>query len=104
MPSVYTNDGVPGTVYLVHFDSPFGHARHYTGWAANLEGRLWHHANATGANLLRHVRAAGIGWTLARTWQATRRKERSLKNSGGASRYCPICKRAPVVTPSEVVS
>jgi len=22
---------VTGTVYLIHFDSPFGHARHYTG-------------------------------------------------------------------------
>jgi predicted GIY-YIG superfamily endonuclease len=81
-----------GTIYLLHFDSPFGHAKHYTGWASRLEARLAHHAKGTGANLLRHVGQAGIGWTLARTWEGDRNRERQLKNQGGASRHCPICK------------
>lgn len=85
----------PGTIYLLHFDQPFGHARHYTGWARNLDARLAHHANGSGANLLAHVRAAGIGWTLARTWSGDRNRERALKNQGGASRHCPICKGGP---------
>jgi hypothetical protein len=41
------------------------------------------------------VSEAGIDYTLARTWEnVTREKERSLKNSGGLSRQCPICKAA----------
>jgi hypothetical protein len=38
------------------------------------------------------ITQAGIGFRLARIWPgASRARERSLKNSGGASRYCPIC-------------
>jgi hypothetical protein len=33
--------GVVGTVYLLHFDTPFGHAKHYTGSAVcSVELRL----------------------------------------------------------------
>jgi predicted GIY-YIG superfamily endonuclease len=81
-----------GTVYLLHLDEPFGHARHYTGWASDLHGRLAHHAAGTGANLLRHVAKAGIGWQLARTWQGDRYLERRIKRRGGATRRCPICR------------
>lgn len=81
-----------GTIYLLHFDEPFGHARHYLGWAHRLDARLAHHERGTGANLLKHVRAAGISWTLARTWNGDRHLERRLKNRGGAARHCPICK------------
>ena len=83
-----------GTIYLLHFDQPFGHAKHYTGWAKQLERRLAHHRAGTGANLLRHVKAAGIGWTLTRTWDGDRNLERRLKNMGGASRLCPTCQAA----------
>ena len=31
---------VSGTVYLMHFSEPFGHARHYIGWAEDLQRRL----------------------------------------------------------------
>lgn len=79
-----------GTVYLLHFDRPFRHAKHYLGWASNLQGRLAHHEAGTGANLLRHVRAAGITWELARTWPGDRNLERRMKTRGH-SRLCPIC-------------
>ena len=82
-----------GTIYLLHFDAPFGHAQHYLGWAKHLDARLQHHERGTGANLLRHVRNAGIGWQLSRTWQGDRYLERRLKNRGGAARLCPICKQ-----------
>lgn len=85
--------GVDGTVYLLHFDAPFGHARHYTGWAYRLAGRLLNHANGRGARLTQVVAAAGIGWSLAKTWEnKDRHFERKLKNQGGASRHCPICR------------
>lgn len=81
-----------GTVYLLHFDTPFGHAKHYTGWTADLAQRLAQHASGRGARLTEVVKDAGIGWTLARTWPGvTRTFERRLKNQGGASRRCPAC-------------
>jgi predicted GIY-YIG superfamily endonuclease len=82
---------VSGTVYLLHFDRPYGHAGHYTGWTRDLTARLTEHANGHGARLTAVVKAAGIGWTLARTWAGTRATERALKRQGGASRRCPLC-------------
>ncbi|GDY28768.1 hypothetical protein [Gandjariella thermophila] len=80
-----------GTVYLLHFDRPYEHARHYTGWTTDLDSRLAEHATGRGARLLEVVSAAGIGWELARTWPGTRARERQLKRQGGASRHCPMC-------------
>lgn len=87
-------DHVPGTVYLLHLDRPYKHARHYLGWASDLQSRLASHAGGTGAKLLRVARDAGIGWTLARTWPGDRHRERQLKRQGGRSRMCPVCKQA----------
>lgn len=87
-----TGSGVKGVVYLLHFDTPYGHAKHYTGWAASLAARLGHHANGTGARLMQVIKSAGIGFSLARTWpEVDRNFERKLKNRGGASRHCPVC-------------
>ncbi|MGL5823781.1 MAG: hypothetical protein ACRCYU_02915 [Nocardioides sp.] len=35
-----------GVVYLIHFHTPYQHARHYTGWTTNLDARLAEHAAA----------------------------------------------------------
>ena len=41
-----------GTVYLLHFDQPYKHARHYVGWTArNVRCRLAEHAAGRGARL-----------------------------------------------------
>jgi len=80
------------TVYLLHFARPYGHARHYTGVAENLERRLHQHRKGRGARLMEVANQAGIDWTLARTWEGDRTRERQLKKQGGASRHCPICK------------
>jgi predicted GIY-YIG superfamily endonuclease len=85
---------VTGTVYLLHFDRPYAHARHYTGWTTDLTARLAEHTAGRGARLLGVVAAAGIGWQLARTWAGTRAVERALKRRHGASRFCPICRGA----------
>lgn len=84
-----------GVVYLLHFDRPFGHARHYTGWVTTrtyLLPRLGAHTYGVGARLMAVVAEAGIGFQLARTWDGGRTRERQLKRQGGASRRCPICK------------
>ena len=80
-----------GTVYLLHFDRPYRHASHYTGWTVDLPARLGEHASGHGARLLAVVHTAGIGWSLARTWTGSRHTERALKRQGGASRRCPLC-------------
>jgi predicted GIY-YIG superfamily endonuclease len=80
-----------GVVYLLHFDRPYRHAAHYTGWTINLLQRLDDHANGRGARLLAVITQAGIGFTLARTWPGSRKRERALKRQGGAARRCPLC-------------
>lgn len=81
-----------GTVYLLHFDRPYRHARHYLGWTTDLDARLAAHTTGRGARLLEVITAAGIGFTLARTWPGTRTRERQLKQQGGRSRCCPLCR------------
>ncbi len=79
-------------VYLIHFDRPYRHARHYIGYTENLEQRLEAHRAGHGSRLIQVVREHGIGWRVARTWDRGRDYERVLKRVGHASRYCPICK------------
>lgn len=80
------------TVYLLHFNEPYRHAQHYIGYAANLDQRLAAHRAGHGARLLEVVNAAGITWSLARTWEGDRKLERRLKNRHKASQICPICR------------
>src|SRR6266536_910291 len=60
-------------------------------WALDLAARLAKHEDGRGARLLEVIKDAGLGWTLARTWPGDRKRERQLKNQGGASRHCPKC-------------
>lgn len=80
------------TVYLIHFYRRYKHVGHYTGSTCNLTQRLERHAKGQGARLIAVAQAAGISWTLARIWVGGKKRERQLKNQGGASRRCPICK------------
>lgn len=84
-----------GVVYLLHFERPYRHAKHYTGWTTDLEARLAEHRAGRGARLLAVIGQAGIGWSLARTWDGTKGRERQLKRTGGASRRCPMCGVSP---------
>jgi hypothetical protein len=87
-------NGEIGVVYLLHFDRPFSHAKHYTGFAgkSTFEARIAHHRNGTsGAKLMDAIYAAGIGFKVAKTEYGSRSRERQLK-ARGASRRCPICK------------
>jgi predicted GIY-YIG superfamily endonuclease len=83
--------GQVGTVYLIHFHSPLKHAKHYIGFTLNLEGRCLDHRKGVGSKLLAAVSAAGIEWSVVRTWDGTRDFERSLKNRKNAPRLCPVC-------------
>lgn len=90
-------------VYLLHFDRPFRHAKHYLGFSKTVESmhrRIDAHYNATAGDgqnhhLIRAAKDAGISFTLARFWpKGTRADERRMKHSrgGGHARRCPICR------------
>ncbi|MDQ4119847.1 MAG: endonuclease [Acidobacteriota bacterium] len=81
-----------GTVYLLHFEQNFYHARHYLGFAVSVRKRLWHHRNGTGAKLLRAVAQASINFECVRRWKKVDRHfERKLKKQKNAPRLCPVC-------------
>ncbi len=87
--------GQLGVIYLLHFDQPYRHARHYVGWTEDLLDRLDRHACGHGARLVEVITQAGIGFTLVRIAEGTRRTERAIKNAGGQVRYCPACTPHP---------
>ncbi len=80
------------SVYLIHFDQPYKHARHYLGYASDVSARLQLHASGQGARLMQVIVEAGITWRLARTWSGGRDFERKLKSRKKASELCPFCK------------
>jgi len=85
------NAHTTGTVYLLHFERPYRHARHYMGWTLNLEARLDEHLAGTGARLLEVITAEGIGFMCVRTWPGkTLREEKRLKNCP-RKKLCPVC-------------
>jgi hypothetical protein len=92
-----TTEYPEGTVYVLHLDPPYKHARHYTGYAepGNLQSRLTAHAAGTGARLMQVITEAGGTFRLARTWPGGRTRERELKNRHDAPRLCPICTEHP---------
>jgi predicted GIY-YIG superfamily endonuclease len=91
----FTTTGQLGVIYMLHFDRPYQHARHYVGWTEDLLDRLDAHANGHGARLIAVIWQAGIGFTLIRICEGTRHRERAIKHAGGASRYCPACTDRP---------
>lgn len=84
-------------VYLIHFDRPLHHARHYLGYCADgtLEVRLIRHRAGRGARLLAVLRELNIGWRVVRVFEGDRHLERRLKGRG-SSRLCPVCTARPV--------
>lgn len=95
--------GVQGVVYLIHFPHPYRHARHYLGWATDLEARLREHLTGRGSPLVK-VMCQQEGITtleqlracVSCTWDGDRHLERTIKNRGGKAKSCPICKGGTV--------
>jgi hypothetical protein len=85
-------------IYLIHFDRPLHHARHYLGYCADgtLEVRLIRHRAGRGARLLAVLRELNIGWRVVRVLEGDRHFERRLKKGKGSTRLCPVCRVRPV--------
>jgi hypothetical protein len=84
----------PGTVYLLHLDPAYRHARHYV-WTRDLAARLEAHRAGQGARLMEVVKKAGGSFRLARTWTGGRDRERAIKNRHEAPKLCPVCSPEP---------
>lgn len=82
-------------VYLIHFNRPLKHARHYVGYAKDrrtFDQRITDHLCGVGARLLAVLLEAGIEWRVVRTWpDGDRAFERRLKSWSGSAQFCPVC-------------
>ena len=82
-------------VYLLHFDRPLAHARHYIGWSDDINARIECHrlGGCASSSLMRAVKEAGIGFVVARVWpDADRNFERRLKKQKNGCKLCPVCR------------
>lgn len=84
-----------GFVYLLHFNDPISHAKHYMGCTSQPAIRFGQHAAGHGSRLTRELHSRGIGFTVGMMAVCTlgemRRIERSIKNQRNAARYCKCC-------------
>jgi hypothetical protein len=84
-----------GLVYLIHFDAPLRHAKHYIGYtsADSPFPRLERHRSGAGAKILAALNRLGIGYRIVRVWRdANRAFERKLKNRKESHCFCPFCR------------
>jgi hypothetical protein len=85
-------------IYVLHFERPYHHARHYVGFAEHdVENRVREQLTSTGRRpspLVRAVVAAGIGVVLAAVIEGTREDERKIKRGAKTSSVCPHCREA----------
>jgi hypothetical protein len=82
--------GQVGQIYLLHFTSPYKHARHHRGWSLDALARIEEHRRGQGARLMKVIKDAGTGFVVAKIELGTCARERQLKQRG-ARRDCPIC-------------
>jgi len=85
---------VPGTVYVLHFEPAYKHARHYIGWTAgdDITARLSTHLQGRGSPLIRAAIGAGTDVQLAATYPGTRYLQRRLKRWHNTGQFCAICR------------
>lgn len=89
----HDDDGVRGTVYVLHFDPAYRHARHYIGWTAgDVQARLDTHLQGAGSPLIRAAVGAGVSIQLVATMPGSRVLERRLKRWHKTTQFCPTCR------------
>lgn len=90
----HDNDGQPGTVYILHFEPAYRHARHYVGWALDPDARIAAHLAGNASPLVRAAVAAGVQVSVAALLPGSRYLERRLKTWHKTGQFCPICRAA----------
>ncbi len=95
-------------IYLLHFETPFKHARHYIGFVESpeaLQSRMDKHKGGSGSKLMRAVSKAGIVFSIARLWPGGDRNfERKLKRRKETPMLCPICNPKAMGLATEISS
>lgn len=85
-----------GYVYVLHFDSPLAHARHYIGCTMDPRARLIAHAQGRTAAIMRAVKSECITFrlgALGTTHKAgMRRIERQVKDWHQGEQFCAACR------------
>lgn len=88
-------------LFLLHFNEPYQHARHYLGYAVGTgRGAKYAKAICKGTALGPHelVMAAqwsGIEMEVAEVWVGEGRTlQRRMRSNGSLSRFCRICREA----------
>lgn len=79
-------------IYLIHFDKPLKHAKHYIGFAEDdIEKRIKEHKSGQGAKILRALKQNGIDFNVVLSIKGDRNFERRMKNRKKADGFCPVC-------------
>lgn len=90
-----------GVIYMLHFHQPYRHARHYVGRTEDLFDRLDRHATGHGARLVAVIWEAGIGFTVIRICEGTRRTNvpaRTRAARSATARPAPPTRATALVT------
>ena len=84
-------------IYIIHFETPLHHARHYVGYCAEgtLDQRLQRHRSGQGSRLMYAIALAGIDFVVALTHPGDRHFERRIKRAKNTPRFCPLCRQVP---------
>lgn len=84
-----------GTIYILHFDEPLHHARHYIDFSQHIDKRMACHEAGNGSKLMKAIKGKGISFKVARTFPGDRTFERKLHRFKKIKNYCPFCKEKP---------
>jgi hypothetical protein len=91
------NASTVGEVYLFHFNAPLGNlsnpraqARHYLGFAEDLDSRIKKQLAGKGAKLVAAALKQGLVFELYH-WPACLATEKLIKRRKQTSIYCPAC-------------
>lgn len=93
-------------IYLIHFQTPLAHARHYIGFVDGdldqVQARLQEHRAGWGAKILAECNRRGIAYDVVATFPGDRARERQMKKWKKGACKCPICspsKTYPAIKP-----
>jgi hypothetical protein len=81
-------------VYLLHFDRPFKHARHFVGATKSvttIKALLQGSATNVQSPLVDAARADGVAFVVARTWLNGYARTNDLPNRHNLGVLCPVC-------------
>ena len=84
-------------LYVIHFDKPYKHAKHYTGIAIDVDKRIKEHKGGYGSKLMAVITKNNIGFKCNiigeyPTYSIAKAEEKRLKTKvKQPKKYCPIC-------------